>query len=391
MTAPDSGDITVRDIMLEFAARTGLSPAGPSPDRYLWTDAFAVCNFLGLYRQTGDEQYRRLALLLVEQVHAVLGRHRADDPRKGWISGLDEEEGQRHPTMGGLRIGKKSGERRPEEPFDEESEWDRDGQYFHYLTQWMHALECVSLVTGDPTFTRWAVELAKTAHAAFAYSPRRGEEKRLYWKMSIDLSRPLVPSMGHHDPLDGFVTYSELHTAVSKLSGQTPQPELRGEIADMTSVCKGRDWATDDPLGIGGLLISAWRMGRLILAGGVPNDNLFEAVINDSARSLDYFDRSSLNLPADYRLAFRELGLSIGLQAATKLNGLAGRYPELIQGTHGRSRIQGLMRHTGLIETINAFWLAGRNRRAATWTGHRMINIVMLATSLSPDGYLSPE
>jgi hypothetical protein len=26
-------------------------------------------------------------------VHAILGRHRDDDPRIGWISGLDEEEG----------------------------------------------------------------------------------------------------------------------------------------------------------------------------------------------------------------------------------------------------------------------------------------------------------
>ena len=28
----------------------------------------------------------------------------------------------------------------------------------------------------------------------------------MYWKLSIDLSRPLVASMGQHDPLDGLVT-----------------------------------------------------------------------------------------------------------------------------------------------------------------------------------------
>ena len=149
MLTPAAKRSMVREIMLDFAERTGLSPAGLSPKRYLWTDAFAVCNFLGLYRQTGDKQYLRLALLLVEQVHAVLGRHRQDDERTGWISGLGEEEGRRHPTKGGLRIGKKMSERRPNEPFDEELEWDRDGQYFHYLTQWMHALDCVSRVTGD--------------------------------------------------------------------------------------------------------------------------------------------------------------------------------------------------------------------------------------------------
>jgi len=101
-------------------------------------------------------------------------------------------------------------ERRPEEPFDERLEWDRDGQYYHYLTQWMHALHCVSKVTGDPTFHRWAIELAQTAHARFTYVPPGGGDKRLYWKMSIDLSYPLVSSMGHHDPLNGLVTYSEL-------------------------------------------------------------------------------------------------------------------------------------------------------------------------------------
>jgi len=97
MITPDAKGIMVRNIMLDFAERTGLSRAGINPERYLWTDAFAVCNFLGLYGQTGDEQYLRLALLLVEQVHAVLGRYRQDDNRTGWISGLGEEEGLRHP------------------------------------------------------------------------------------------------------------------------------------------------------------------------------------------------------------------------------------------------------------------------------------------------------
>ncbi len=102
----------VREIMTEFADLTGLSSAGKTPRRYLWTDAFAVCNFLELYRQTGAEKYKDLALRLVDQVHNILGRHREDDPRTGWISGLDEREGKMHPTIGGLRIGKKMNERR---------------------------------------------------------------------------------------------------------------------------------------------------------------------------------------------------------------------------------------------------------------------------------------
>jgi hypothetical protein len=133
----------------------------------------------------------------------VLGRHREDDPRTGWISGLGEREGEEHPTRGGLRIGKELFERAPGEPYDELLEWMRDGQYYHYLTKWMHALNKVSQATGNPIYNRWAIELAKTAHNAFTYEISPGGRKRMYWKMSIDLSRPLVHSMGAQDPLEG--------------------------------------------------------------------------------------------------------------------------------------------------------------------------------------------
>jgi hypothetical protein len=36
-----------------------------------------------------------------------------------------------------------------------------DGQYYLYLTKWMHALNCMSQVAADPTFIKWAIELAK--------------------------------------------------------------------------------------------------------------------------------------------------------------------------------------------------------------------------------------
>jgi hypothetical protein len=71
----------------EFADATGVSGKA-EPRRYLRTDAFAVCNLLGLARRTGDDRYLRFARELVDQVHHVLGRHRDDDPRQGWISGL---------------------------------------------------------------------------------------------------------------------------------------------------------------------------------------------------------------------------------------------------------------------------------------------------------------
>ncbi|MGB5546454.1 MAG: hypothetical protein WBM74_07765, partial [Polyangiales bacterium] len=45
-----------RELMMRFAERTGLISDLP-PKRYLWTDAFAVCNFLGLAQATGEERY----------------------------------------------------------------------------------------------------------------------------------------------------------------------------------------------------------------------------------------------------------------------------------------------------------------------------------------------
>ena len=76
-------NMPVKEIMLEFARLTGLSPSSIHPRRYLWTDAFAVCNYLELYTRTNDGTYLDLALRLVNQVHHVLGRHREDDSRRG--------------------------------------------------------------------------------------------------------------------------------------------------------------------------------------------------------------------------------------------------------------------------------------------------------------------
>ncbi len=380
----------VREIMMEYAERTGLSPAGEAPRRYLWTDAFALCNFLELYHQTSDGQYEQLALHLVDQVHHVLGRHRDDDPRTGWISGLDEQNGEMHPTAGGLRIGKGMNERRPGDPYDEQLEWDRDGQYYHYLTKWMHALHQLARATGDSTYARWAMELAKTAHARFAYAPAFGDQKRMYWKMSIDLSYPLVSSMGHHDPLDGFITYLQLQAAAAKESANAPMPDLSAELADMARICEGKNWATDDPLGIGELLSSAYKLAQLIVNDGVEEANLLDALLNASRTGLQSHERgNALALPADYRLAFRELGLSIGLRAMEKLRDLIDRTPRDFKLKHRlQSRAEDLMRYAPLRGIIESFWLVPANRQGSSWTEHLDINRVMLATSLAPDGYL---
>jgi hypothetical protein len=381
-----------RDIMMEFADSTGLISDSRVPRRYLWTDAFAVCNFLELYRQTSDEQYRNLALRLVEQVHSVLGRYRGDDARTGWISGLSEHEGRMHPTIGGLRIGKEMNERGPDELYDEELEWNRDGQYYHYLTKWMHALNRVSRTTGDTTYNRWAMELAKTAHAKFIYKTPSGSQKRMYWKMSIDLSYPLVASMGQHDPLDGFITYLQLQSTTAKEYHKSVQFSLGAEMTDMANICEGKRWVTDDPLGIGELMSAAYKLAQLTMTEGVDDADLLEVLLDSSLAGLQFYTSGgdALKLPAMYRLAFRELGFSIGLHAVDELRELVRRVPrdnEIKQRT--QSRVENLMQYTSLGDVIETFWLEPANRQTGGWTEHRDISMVMLATSLAPNGYLT--
>jgi hypothetical protein len=375
--------------MTEFAHLTGLAAAAGALRRYLWTDAFAVCNLLGLYQETGGREFKDLALQLVDQVHSVLGRHRHDNHRTGWISGLDEEDGRLHPTKGGLRIGKQLNERRPSDPFNEQLEWDRDGQYYHYLTKWMHALNRVTNITGDFTYNRWAIELARVAHSKFVYAPSSGSQKRMYWKMSIDLSYPLVPSMGLHDPLDGLVTYSQLQATAAEDPLLMVQ-DLSAEILDMANMCERRSWATDDPLGIGGLLSDAFRVAQLMVKGYFAKAGLLSDLLDASLVGLRVFAKEDhLKLPVDYRLAFRELGLSIGLGAVEGMSELVERNQHTFGKDHNlKAPMKALKQYEPIKEVIDSFWLKPENQEAESWIAHRDINMVMLATSLSPDGYL---
>ena len=310
---------TAAELMEQFLARGR---------RYLWTDAFALCNLLALGKQAE-------ALALIDRVHHELGRHRSDDLRRGWISGLSEPEGETHPTRGGLRIGKSLPERRSDEPFDEQLEWERDGQYFHYLTKWMHALDQAARATGDAKLTGWARELAVTAQQRFVVG------RRMYWKMSIDLTRPVVAAMGHHDPLDGYVTCLQL--------GEHAAADTFRSMIDADAL------ATTDALGIGGLFFDAYRLAQL-------DAPLHGAVLAAARMGLaGYLAQRELDRPAEHRLAFRELGLAIGLAAFEE------------------RRI-----HDQIVE----FWTEPAHQRSASYRDHQDINDVMLATSLEPRGFL---
>jgi hypothetical protein len=347
-----------RDLMREFGESSGLT-SGRSPRRYLWTDAYAVCNYLALYQQLAQPEYIDRAAALVDQVHAVLGRHRLDDKRHGWISGLDDRAAQQHPTAGGLRIGKRLAERAVDEAYDAQVEWDRDGQYFHYLTKWMHALHQMSQVSGEAKYRYWASELCIAAFQGFR---QLHSTTRLAWKMSIDLSYPLVPSSGHHDPLDGLIsTLTLLQDNADESLGTTAQ--------SLGRMCQDQDWTTNDALGIGGLLFDACRLAQL--QPSVTTDDLLGVVLDAAVRSLEQLSASHmLQFDAAQRLGFRELGLAIGLRSIEYL-------PEITN-----SQRNSLLPFKPLAATIEDFWLEPSNRCYPSWTDHQDINDVMLATTL---------
>jgi hypothetical protein len=362
-------------LMQAFAERTGLTGAQP-PRRYLWTDAFAVCNFLGLGEQA-------LAARLVDQVHAVLGTHREDDDRTGPLSGLDAVAARRHPTQGGLRIGKPLPERATDAPYDARLEWERDGQYFHYLTRWMHALDQYAQRAGVPDANRWARELARAAIRAFVLD---GDPPRMAWKMSIALDRPQVPSMGQHDPLDGLITCLQLRAHTPAGSGG---PTLAPELRTLAALLAGTNLLSDDPLGIGGLLVDAYRLAQL-LHERPGDDALLGLLLAASAGGLHaWLQERPLARGPDERLAFRELGLAIGLSAAARLWRLLEHDHASLTGQPAvRASLDALIAQVPLARRITACWADPAARAGATWQAHEDINAVMLATSLAPAGYL---
>ena len=352
--------------MADFARRTGLE-SDAAARRHLWTDAYAVRNFLDLSELTGEPQHRTSAVTLIGAVHYVLGRHRPDDPRSGWLSGLPEKEGARHPTRGGLRIGKPLPERTSDDPSDDRLEWDRDGQYFHYLTRWLEALGHAADVLGEPLHRRHAAELAATVLPPFLRRDGSGAPIGITWKMSVDLTRPQVSGINPHDALDGYTTFRRIGAG----------GELDAEIALLAQMVEGQRWSTSDSLGLGGLLADAARLAEL--SGRTPGEErMIGAILVGADAGLEqYLARDPLTAPAARRLGFRELGLAIGLQALPALDRDA---PEL--DGEAREALVSLRERAHIEEEIVAFWDDPRRQQADTWLDHRDINEVMLATAL---------
>jgi hypothetical protein len=288
------------DHLSEDAARKWTAPdkpgAGGHRGRYLWTDAFGVVNLITLSKETSSPAYLTLAKRLAETVHDVLGRTRDGTARLPRATDAE-------PLKGGLRIGKVS-----------EHGSDCDGQYHHYLTLWMFALNRLALATGEREYNQLAVQLAKAIHPHFIVG-RDDNNLRMVWKISTDMDTVLVGSEGHLDAATGFVVYRLLQrTEEEHLAhgggGSPPDGTLSDEIADYKRLMSrsGKMHANRDPLDLG--------MGLWMCHFFRDEDwaVLLGSQSLEMARTMLDAKTGLMARDASRRLAFREFGTCLGLQ-----------------------------------------------------------------------------
>lgn len=355
-----------QQLMDAFSVRTGLQVGEGDPGRrYLWTDAFAVHAFLGLSHALHEEKYRQQAIHLVELVHEHLGKFHPQDSRQGRISALSDDTGRQKPTIAGLRIGKELPERRKDESYNSRLEWERDGQYFHYLSRWINALLQVHHETRDQKYLFQARDLFLATNK-FIYGSGTGLS--MYWKMDTELSKPLVPSMGAHDPLEGLLCGLSIKNGLFE-----EDKKVEDLIEKFEIMCRGKTWATSDPLGIGGLLLNAVRAAQLEALGmklpvAVKSRKLYKESI-ESMTGLYGFGKDE---NPNRRLPFRECGFSLGLQ-------IAKAFQDILLTT---SSPEALEEFFLIAIKIEEFWMNSQHKEAGTWRDHLDINSVSLAASL---------
>src|SRR3972149_663021 len=136
--------------------------------------------------------------------------------------------------------------------------------------------------------------------------------------------------------------------------GAAPGLDRTGEMAALAALCKGRRWATDDPLGVGGLLFDA---GRVVEMMGNDDDfdcgDLLADLLGDAGAGLRAFAKGGdLHERADFRLAFRELGLAIGAHAVARMQAMIAGEAGRRTGAKARRPLDDPARHCPLAESI---------------------------------------
>jgi hypothetical protein len=158
----------------------------------------------------------------------------------------------------------------------------------------------------------------------------------------------------------------------------------------MAGIVRGMDLASDDPLGTGGLLFDMNRIAKLAMTGDREVGSVLGQVAGAALRGVESFAAGkTLALPATHRLAFRELGLSIGLKGVREVGDAVSGNPDLFPDSAGLPGLLGTLDgYVPLGREIDRFWTNPGSQETGIWREHRDINLVMLATSLEPEGFL---
>ncbi|KAL8646133.1 MAG: hypothetical protein Q9226_007002 [Calogaya cf. arnoldii] len=179
---------------------------------------------------------------------------------------------------------------------------DGDGQYHHYQTIWLFALNRMSVASQHAPYNDDAIALAKAIHPRF-FDNVESTAPRMYWKIAMDMSRPLVAGEGNTDALDGYVVYSLL------AAGAKDPQCLATEIADYRRVIdrKGQHLVSHDMLDLG---MSLW----LAQWGSAGNSSAQQLGTRCIERFDDIVSTGSLEGSFRRRIAFRDFGAMLGLR-----------------------------------------------------------------------------
>jgi hypothetical protein len=173
----------------------------------------------------------------------------------------------------------------------------------------------------------------------------------------------------------------------ARRDGDANAPALDAQVRDYAALAPAHDWRSDDPLGVGGLLCDACRLAQLPGDDVLPGDGARGALlarILDAALAgvVEYTRRQPLRQAPAHRLAFRELGLAIGLRGVSRMRARRNG------GQAGASALARLSTHEALADALLDTWREPAQQRLQSWHAHEDINAVMLATALLPSGYL---
>jgi len=144
------------------------------------------------------------------------------------------------------------------------------------------------------------------------------------------------------------------------------------------------------------MLIDAYRL-YLAHFSGFDTIMMVENILKQALIGLRLYSASHpFDDQAHQRLAFRELGLAIGLHSVDLLSRMHNEKNSTEFGNNTQQKyrdisliLEALNKYAHYTDTIESFWRDEHNQKERSWLHHLDINEVMLATSLCPVGFLS--